>query len=303
MFGKLSDIDIRLLRVFVAVVESGGFSLATARLNVAESTVSQHMSDLETRIGFRLCERGRSGFKLTNDGEKVYNYTLDLLSELEKFRDQVSSVKSELAGTLRVGAPDGMISESELNVGAAIAGFMEALPQIKLEVIIRSPRNLEKAVFEGEIDLAIGAEHRRVSGLSFQPLFTERNSLFCGRSNALFDVADSDIKAADLETVKRIARGYLDRFDEQFFKDATYCATVHQIEAAAMLILNSTAIGFLPDHFAKSFVEQGKLRMLRPDVYSFSSHIGLITRPDRRDDPRLTSFVNYLVEWPSQPSR
>ena len=69
VIGRLSDLDLRLLRIFVAVVESGGFSLASARLNVAESTISSHMADLEKRLGMRLCERGRSGFRLTDDGE------------------------------------------------------------------------------------------------------------------------------------------------------------------------------------------------------------------------------------------
>ena len=78
MIGRLSDIDLRLLRIFVSVVDAGGFSLATAKLNVAESTISQHMTDLEKRLGMRLCERGRAGFRLTADGEQVYKATIDL---------------------------------------------------------------------------------------------------------------------------------------------------------------------------------------------------------------------------------
>jgi DNA-binding transcriptional LysR family regulator len=54
VIGRLSDIDFRLLRIFVAVVESGSFSIAATRLNVSESTVSSHMSDLERRLGMRL---------------------------------------------------------------------------------------------------------------------------------------------------------------------------------------------------------------------------------------------------------
>ena len=84
MLGRVSDIDLRLLRVFVSVVEAGGFSLATARLNVAESTISTHMSDLEARLGIRLCERGRGGFRITQRGQEVYQETLALFDRMVK---------------------------------------------------------------------------------------------------------------------------------------------------------------------------------------------------------------------------
>src|ERR1700736_933953 len=98
MIGRLTDIDVRRLRDFAAVVEAGGFSLATARRNVAESTSSQQMSDLESRLGMRLCERGRSGFQLTRNGEEVYKATVELLEDMTRFRDRLALLGSEMAG-------------------------------------------------------------------------------------------------------------------------------------------------------------------------------------------------------------
>jgi DNA-binding transcriptional LysR family regulator len=48
---QLSDIDLRLLRVFIAVTESGGFAAAEIKLNINRSTISTHISDLEARLG------------------------------------------------------------------------------------------------------------------------------------------------------------------------------------------------------------------------------------------------------------
>ena len=53
---------------------------AQALLNVSESTVSTHMHDLETRLGLRLCQRGRGGFRLTADGEAVYRSARELFA-------------------------------------------------------------------------------------------------------------------------------------------------------------------------------------------------------------------------------
>lgn len=60
MLSNLSEGDIRLLKVFVKVVEAGGFSAAQIDLNISQSTISTHMTSLEQRLGMRLCERGRS---------------------------------------------------------------------------------------------------------------------------------------------------------------------------------------------------------------------------------------------------
>lgn len=58
MLQQVSDIDLRLLQVFLTVVRCGGFAAAQPILNIGQPTISEHMNRLETRIGVRLCERG-----------------------------------------------------------------------------------------------------------------------------------------------------------------------------------------------------------------------------------------------------
>ena len=84
--AQVSDFDIRLLRIFRSVVECGGFSAAETVLGIGRSAISQQMSDLEQRLGLRLCQRGRAGFSLTEEGREVYQSALQLLSALESFR-------------------------------------------------------------------------------------------------------------------------------------------------------------------------------------------------------------------------
>ena len=69
LLGNVTDSDLRLLRVFRAVVACGGFAAAELELNINRSTISRHIKDLETRLGVTLCRRGRGGFALTPEGE------------------------------------------------------------------------------------------------------------------------------------------------------------------------------------------------------------------------------------------
>src|SRR5450830_28037 len=85
MLSNVFDLDIRLIRVFLAVVDSHGVSAAQSRLNVGQSTISAQLGVLETRLGFRLCERGRAGFKLTAKGEKFADSARRMIEALSEF--------------------------------------------------------------------------------------------------------------------------------------------------------------------------------------------------------------------------
>ena len=78
LLSTLGDVDIRLLRIFVVVAECSGIAASELELNIGKSTISKHISDLEHRIGLRICNRGPSGFSLTTEGEKVLKLTRGL---------------------------------------------------------------------------------------------------------------------------------------------------------------------------------------------------------------------------------
>ena len=92
VLGQISDMDLRLLRVFRTVVDCGGMAAAELELNIGTSTVSRHVKDLETRLGLTLCRRGRAGFALTPEGHKIYDQTTALLAATDAFRSGVDAI-------------------------------------------------------------------------------------------------------------------------------------------------------------------------------------------------------------------
>ncbi len=88
MLGQFHDLDLQLLRLFVSVVECGGFSAAQGELGLSQSSISQQMAKLETRLGYRLCSRGKVGFKITPKGEQLLIATRALFESIEAFRHQ-----------------------------------------------------------------------------------------------------------------------------------------------------------------------------------------------------------------------
>ena len=99
LLGQVSDVDMRLLRVFGAVVRCGGISAAELELNIGRSTISRHLKDLETRLGVTLCHRGRGGFVLTDEGSQVHEASLHLLTAIDVFRGRVDDIhRSQVGG-------------------------------------------------------------------------------------------------------------------------------------------------------------------------------------------------------------
>ena len=97
--GRVSDVDLRLLRVFRAVVACGGVSAAELELNIGRSTISRHLTDLELRLGVKLCDRGPAGFALTAEGEQVLEASSRLMSAINSFNTRVNGYTDDYEKT------------------------------------------------------------------------------------------------------------------------------------------------------------------------------------------------------------
>src|ERR1700722_14732390 len=125
---EIANPDLKLLKVFMTVVHSGGFTAARTELNVSQPTVSMKISELETRLGMRLCERGRGGFKLTAEGQRVYEASLNLFQSLDTFRAGIGVMRGRLVGELHIGFADATVTNPDLKLNAAIARLKQKAP-------------------------------------------------------------------------------------------------------------------------------------------------------------------------------
>ncbi|WP_413729959.1 LysR family transcriptional regulator [Sodalis sp. RH22] len=276
----ISNIDLKLLKVFKTVVESNGFSNAQTLLNVAPSTISAQMSQLEVRLGFRLCQRGRAGFLLTAKGEAFYQYTLQFLQSLHEFQERSTALKGGLTGTLRIGFLDNVVTDPKNPLCQAIEMLMQ-LPQntLHLELETLSPPELEKKVLDHSLDAAISIFPGRLPGLCYQALYDEQDILVCRKDHPLVEVDNPQHIISALPGTPRVIRTFLtnNEFPLQVVKD-TVSASVSNLEASAILVLTGLYIGFFPQHYIQRWLDSGELVSLRPDSISRHSLFKLIYR-------------------------
>lgn len=293
---QLHDVDLKLLRVFVTIARCGGFAAAQAALNVSQSTISEQMGSLEVRLGVTLCERGRRGFRLTEQGQAIHQAALRLLLAVDDFCQDAALLKQRIAGQLRLGVIDNTITDPEAPLPRATRRFVARGHEVALSVYVGTPAELEERVLDGRLHLAIGHFPLRVAGLLHQPLYQEAHGLYCGRSHPLHGLPDGS--AGLLQRIadsKVVARAYLQRQDLQLLGCRQAAATVDNVEAQAMLILSGAYIGFLPVHYAARWLAQGQLHQLAAGHLQLRSLFTVITRRSSARAPVLQVFLEDLL--------
>ncbi|MFT5658757.1 MAG: DNA-binding transcriptional LysR family regulator [Gammaproteobacteria bacterium] len=289
---QVSDIDLRLLQVFLTVVRCGGFAAAQSILNIGQPTISEHMNRLETRIGARLCERGRGGFRLTEPGQQVHQAALRLFTSVEDFRHEISDLDNRLRGKLNIGIIDNTITNTTSPLPAAIYRFNQRASDVQLQIEIKPPAELEQSVLHGRMHAAIGPYPVRIPGLDYQPVLEEKQHLYCGHKHSLFKRIDVGIDA--IRNEKIVARSYMHAADLKVLGVNASAALIDNVEAQAMLILTGAYIGFLPTHYAEQWVAKNELRALLPGELCYSTTMELIVKSGGFRSPVLQAFLDEM---------
>ena len=191
--AQVSDFDIRLLKIYRSVVECGGFSAAENVLGIGRSAISQQMNDLEQRLGLRLCQRGRAGFSLTEEGREVYHSALQLLSALETFRTEVNGLHQHLRGELNIGLTDNLVTLPHMRITHALAELKDRGPDVRIQIRMIAPSQVEQGVLDGSLHVGVVPQTSPLSGLEYQPLYSERSLLYCAVGHPLFYAEDQQI--------------------------------------------------------------------------------------------------------------
>ena len=275
---SISHSDIRLLRIFDTVVECGGFAAAQVALNVGQSTISSHMAALESRLGAKLCERGRGGFRLTEQGRHVHSAAKRLFREIEFFGADVEGMRGRLAGELYIGTVDSVITNPGFSLSTALRLFKERGGDVRIHLVVGRPSDIERSVVDGSLHLGIGAYTRQVAGMVHIPLLTERQCLYCGPGHPLYGRTKSRTHFDRNGPWDYVRRAYVPDLDIPDAARLKATAVAENMEAIAFLILSSQFLGFLPEHYAARWVSLGEMQAVKPDTMHYKSHIELLVR-------------------------
>lgn len=238
----LNEKDLRALRIFCVVAQSGGFSAAEKSLNMTKATISRQIKAIEETLGASLCSRGPKGFELTAAGESALQYAREALSALDRIFPALDASRGVISGPLVIGTTDNVISHGQSRLPQALRALRQRAPDVQLALHVMTAAQLIQALMDRKLDIAIKGvmPYQKSPSLDYVELYEERHSLYT--------LAGNDLRARQLPLVYRA--------QQPFVEEAL--ATLHHprgpeavgIEAVALLIATGDVVGILPDHYA-----------------------------------------------------
>ncbi|MBN3725219.1 LysR substrate-binding domain-containing protein [Burkholderia sp. Ac-20379] len=162
--------DVRQLRYFVAIIDSGSMSKAAERLFVAQPSLSQMMVTLEAELDTPLLIRSPQGVTATEAGKALYQLARDVLRRMDEIPQRVKSGGGSVSGTVAIGFPTTIASVLATPLFISVA---QQYPGIRLQIFESMSGYITELLANGRLDLAILFRDTESLGVSVHPLFDE----------------------------------------------------------------------------------------------------------------------------------
>ena len=162
--------DLRQLRYFTQIVESGSLSKASRQLFIAQPALSQQLSKLESEVGKPLLNRSPRGVIPTENGLALYHHARFMLRQLDQALSIARKESGAVHGMVSVGLPATTVSALGLPL---VRRVRERYPGILLNVVEGMSGHLGQMMRMGQLDLAVLFASDVASDLSIAPLLEE----------------------------------------------------------------------------------------------------------------------------------
>ncbi len=144
------ELQIDLLKTFLAIIDTGGFTSASQRVHRTQSAISMQVKRLENTIGQPLFERIGRSFRITAEGEVLVPYARRLIKLHEE--TVAAMIKPNVVGSVKIGIIDDYALRFLPNI---LSRFAAAYPQVQVTVRCEPTSLLVPALENGELDLVL----------------------------------------------------------------------------------------------------------------------------------------------------
>ncbi|MBK1657209.1 LysR family transcriptional regulator [Paracraurococcus ruber] len=285
--------DLRQLRYFVSIVQSGSISRAAMQLNVAQPALSMHVRNMEADLGTPLLFRTPTGVQPTEAGLILFRNARAILDQVEAAQQEVRGNAAEPAGEVRLGLPS---SVGQILAVPLILAVRDQAPKVTLCVAEAMSGYVLDWLRQGRMDLAMTFRPVEDRGLSSLPLLTEELLLF-GHPDAALPAGPLPFSScAGLPMVLPSGgQGLRLLIDQTAAEQGVALVPGFELDAyPGLKLLVERGLGFslLPAHAGQAEVAEGRLRAWRLDPPLLSTvHLA---RPTDRPLSRAAQAVERL---------
>ncbi|VTS44600.1 LysR family transcriptional regulator [Streptococcus porcinus] len=144
--------DERDLELLVTLDETHNITHAADRLYITQSALSKRINAIERELNTQIMVRSRQGIRFTAQGETVLKHAYEIITNLQKMREEIQLQKNHISGTLRAGVS---INYAQYAFPEILAHYRQQFPHVNIQIKTNYSRKVYQDLVLGKIDVAI----------------------------------------------------------------------------------------------------------------------------------------------------
>lgn len=290
--------QIETLKVFCDLAETGSFTKAAQINSVTQSAVSQQISTLERIFRSLLVERSKKTFRLTREGQVLYEYSKQIIQTYDSLNSKLQDLKDIISGTIRVAT---IYSIGLHDLPPYVKRFMESYDTVTIHVEYRRANQVYEDVLSNVVDLGLIAYPTRNSKLEIIPLRKEPLVVICHpqhpfarlKSVKLQSLAEQKIIGFEPDIPTRKA---LDKILKQHGVEVRHAMEFDNVETVKRAVEIDAGISIVPLGTVTQEINKQTLVALKIEDGEFYRPLAAVYKKNKVLSPAMKQFLGLLKE-------
>ena len=290
--------QIESLKVFCDLAETESFTKAAHINGVTQSAVSQQISSLERQFKSLLIERSKKKFRLTREGQVLYDYSKQIIQTYESLHSRLQEIKDIISGTIRVAT---IYSIGLHDLPHHIKRFLKDYPTVHVHVEYKRSDHVYEDVVGNVVDLGLVAYPVRDAKLEVIPIKKDPMVLICHPQHSLAKNKNVKVKAlagqkfisfeADIPTRKA-----LDKILREHNTSVQHVMEFDNVETVKRAVEIDAGIAIVPSSTISQELEKRTLAQVRIDDADLFRPLAAIHKKNKVLSPAMKQFITVLKE-------
>ncbi len=288
--------QIDSLKVFCDLSETESFTKAAQINSVTQSAVSQQIASLERQFKTLLIERSKKKFRLTREGQILYEYSKQIILTYDSLLSRLQEIKDIVSGTIRVAT---IYSIGLHDLPPYLKSFLKQFPTVNVHVEYRRANQVYEDVLGNVVDLGLVAYPTKDPKLEIIPLRRDKLVMICHPHHPL--AARTSIKLAELNRSKFISfepdiptRKAIDKVFKEAGVEVTSVMEFDNVETVKRAVEIDAGISIVPQGTVAQEVAAKSLAQVPIDGPELYRPLGALHKKNKVLSPAMKQFLNLL---------
>jgi len=290
--------QIESLKVFCDLTETESFTKAAQINGVTQSAVSQTISSLERQFKSLLIERSKKNFRLTAEGEVLYDYSKQILQTHDALHSKLQEIKEIISGNIRIAT----IYSIGLHVlPPYLKKFLKSFPTVNVHVEYRRHNQVYEDVLGNVVDLGLVAYPTRDPKLETVSLRKDALILICHPQHPF--AKQKSVKLKSLNGQKFVSferdiptRRALDRILKDHGVSVEHVMEFDNIETVKRAVEIDSGVAIVPQETIRQEVSNQTLAAVRIEDGDYSRTLGVVYKKNKVLSPAIKQFIALMKE-------